>query len=267
MFPLTAANGRVRLTPRASLYGGSIAGEIRIDVREGADADFGLVQNLANVDLLSLGRDYLDTEAITGTGNVNLDLRARGSNMGQLMRELDGDVSFTLSDGAWEGIDAWYELRRARAVASGNPAPAREGARRTPFSSVSATGVIENALLTNRDLNASLGFMSIDGAGTVNLLTNEMNFEVTAQFIDGEMLQSDPAMASLAGARLPLTVGGTLDAPSIRPQFGSMVREAAREAVDEAVEEERNEAEERLEEQRDEARDRLRDRLRGILDR
>ena len=266
VFGVNARNGRVRLTPRASLYGGSINGEIRIDVR-GDSADFGLVQSLANVDLMPLGRDYLDTEAVSGTGNVNLDLRATGANMGQLMRELDGDVSFTLSDGAWEGLDAWYELRRARAVASGDPAPAREGARRTPFSSVSATGVIENAVLTNRDLNASLGFMSMTGSGTVNLLTDAIDFAVTARFIDGEQLQSDPAMAGLAGASLPLTVGGTLAEPAIRPDFGALVRARAQEAVQERVEEQRGEVQERVDEQRDEARDRLRDRLKGILDR
>jgi AsmA protein len=191
VFALSAGDGRVRLTPRAALYGGTINGEIRIDV-QGDAAQFGLAQSLRNVDLLGLGRDYLDTEAITGTGNVTLDLVAVGRNMGELMRALDGTISFSATDGAWEGFDAWYELRRARAVTSGNDAPARNGARRTPYSSVSASGTIEDALLTNDDFNASLGFMSIDGTGTVNLLSNELDFDVTARFVDGELLQSDP---------------------------------------------------------------------------
>lgn len=259
VFTLSAGDGRVNLTPRAALYGGTIAGEIRIEV-QGDAAQFGLAQSLRNVDLLGLGRDYLDTEAITGTGNVTLDLVAVGRNMGEVMRALDGTISFSATDGAWEGFDAWYELRRARAVTSGDDAPARNGARRTPYSSVSASGTIEDALLTNDDFNASLGFMSIDGTGTVNLLSNELDFEVTASFVDGELLQSDPAMAELAGASLPLSVGGTLAAPAIRPDFGAMVRQRARQEVQERVEEEREEA-------REEVQERLRDRLRGILDR
>jgi AsmA protein len=263
---LSAGDGRVRLTPRAALYGGTINGEIRIDV-QGDAAQFGLAQSLRNVDLLGLGRDYLDTEAITGTGNVTLDLVAVGRNMGELMRALDGTISFSATDGAWEGFDAWYELRRARAVTSGNDAPARNGARRTPYSSVSASGTIEDALLTNDDFNASLGFMSIDGTGTVNLLSNELDFDVTARFVDGELLQSDPEMAALAGAALPLSVGGTLAAPSIRPDFGAVVRERARQEVQERVDEERGEVQERVEEEREEVQERIRDRLRGILDR
>jgi AsmA protein len=266
VFTVAAGNGRVRLTPRAALYGGTIAGEIGIDV-QGDTANFSLEQRLQGVNMLDLGRDYLATEAITGTGNVSLDLEAVGANMGEVMRALDGAVSFEVTDGSWEGLDAWYELRRARAVASGNDAPAREGARRTPFSRVSATGAIEDAVLTNRDLNATLGFMSIDGAGTVNLLTDAIDFEVTATFIDGQLLQSDPEMASLAGASLPLNVGGTLAAPAIRPDFGALVRARARQEVQERVDEERSEVQERVDQEREEVQERVRDRLRGILDR
>jgi AsmA protein len=266
VFTLAAGDGSVRVTPRASLYGGTINGEIRIDV-QGDAAQVGLAQSLRNVDLLGLGRDYLDTEAITGTGNVTLDLVAVGRNMGEVMRALDGTISFSATDGAWEGFDAWYELRRARAVTSGEDAPSRNGARRTPYSSVTASGTIEDALLTNDDFNAYLGFMSIDGTGTVNLLDNELDFDVTARFVDGEQLQSDPAMADLAGASLPLSVTGTLDAPSIRPDFGAVVRERARQEVQERVDEERDEVQERVDEEREEVQERLRDRLRGILDR
>jgi AsmA protein len=207
--------------------------------------------------MLSLGRDLLEAEDVSGTGNVSLNLTSTGSNLGQMRRDLDGDVSFSVRDGALEGFDFWYELRRARAVTDGNPAPEREqGPRRTPFSSISASGVVADAILTNRDLNGTLAFMTIDGSGTVNLLTDAIDFDMTAQFVDGPVLQSDPAMAGLAGQALPLTVGGTLDAPSIRPDFAALVRERARSEVSERVDEEREEVEERV-----------RDRLRGILDR
>jgi AsmA protein len=266
VFALTARDGRVRLTPRATLYGGTVAGEIGIDV-QGDAVNFSLAQQLQGVNMLDLGRDYLATEAITGTGNVTLDLQAVGANMGDLMRALDGTMSFSIDDGSWEGLDAWYELRRARAVTSGNDAPAREGARRTPFSRVAASGTIEDAVLTNRDLNATLGFMSIDGSGTVNLLSDAIDFDVTATFTDGELLRSDPEMAGLAGDSLPLSVAGTLSEPAIRPDFGALVRARAQQEVEQRVDEERGEVQERVEQEREEVQERVRDRLRGILDR
>lgn len=270
-FGLTAANGRVRLTPAANLYGGTIRGTIGIDV-QGDSARFSLVQELSNVDLFGLGRDYLETEDLSGTGNVSLNLTADGSNLGAIRRSFDGRASFALRDGAWEGLDAWYELRRARAVLDRNPTPERDGEPRTTFSNVSASGIVEDAVLTTSDFNATLPFMAVNGAGTVNLLSDEIAFEMTAALVDGPVLQSDPAMARMAGSRLPLTVGGTLAAPSIRPDFGAIVSERVQERVDEErgqveerVEEQRSEVQERLEEQREETRGRLRDRLRDAI--
>ncbi len=256
VFGVNAANGRVVLAPRASLYGGSANGEVRIDVLDGNAARMTLVQQLDGVDILPLARDFVESEMVSGTAGARLNLTATGSNVGEMRRVLAGDVSFTLRDGAWEGFDVWYELRRARAVLDGNPAPARDAARRTPFSSVSASGVIEDAVLTNRDLNATLPFMVVNGSGSVNLLTDAMDFSLVARMVDGETLQSDPAMASLAGLELPLSVGGTLAEPSVRPDFGAVVRSRAEQEV-----------RERLEDEREEATERLQDRIRGIFNR
>jgi AsmA protein len=239
---VSANDGRIRLTPSAGLYGGTYAGAIGIDVQDDT-ALLTLQQELASVDVATLMLDYLELEMFT--------------NVGEVMRALDGDVSFALSDGTWEGVDVWQQMRRARATFEQEDAPpAPDGEPRTPFSSISASGVIEDAVLTNDDLTASFDFMTIAGAGVVELLNDSMNLDVTATFNDNELLQSDPLMADLAGDSLPLTVTGSLAAPTVRPDFNAMVRAEVEEAVDEAIEEEREELEERLQ-----------DRLRGIFDR
>jgi AsmA protein len=258
-FALTAANGAVRLTPSAQLYGGRFNGDVRIQV-EGDSARMNVEQNLDDVNLAALGQDLLGSQDITGTGDVRLNLVTQGQNVGQMRRDLDGDVSFSVTNGSLEGIDLWYELRRGRARLSSDPEPAREGtARRTTFSSLSATGVVENALLTNRDLNGRLDFMTIDGTGTVNLLDDTIDFDLKATMIDGPVLQSDPEMVRYAGDVLPLRVTGTIDAPSVLPDFAAIVRQQVSEEVQERVEE-------RREEVREEVRDRLRDRLRERLE-
>jgi AsmA protein len=234
---------------------------------QGDSARFTLEQNISNVDLNGLARDFLATEDLSGTGNVSLDLAAVGSNVGAMRRDLDGEASFAFRDGAWEGIDAWYELRRARAALDRAPTPEREGEPRTTFSNVSASGVVTDGVLTTNDLNATLPFMALNGAGTVNLLTDELDLDATASFVDGPVLQSDPAMARMVDQRLPLNIGGTLGAPTILPDFAAMVKEELQEEVDEAVEEQKDELEQELDQERDEAEERVRDRLRGLFDR
>ena len=111
-------------------------------------------------------------------------------------------------------------------------------------------------MLTNNDLNGTLDFMSLDGAGTVNLLNDAIAFDLTAKLVDGPTLQSDPGMAKMAGDTLPLKVTGTIDAPSVLPDFNAIVRQQAEQEVDAAVEE-----------KREEVREEVRDRLRGLFDR
>src|SRR5690606_19506753 len=138
--------------------------------------------------------------------------------------------------------------------------------------------VVEDALLTNNDLNATLPYVTLDGSGTVNLLDDTLDFDATVTFVDGPALQSEPRMAGLAGDELPLTIGGTIAEPAIRPNFSALVRARAQEAVSERVQEERAEIDQRLEQEREEVdqrldqereevQERVRDRLRGIFDR
>jgi AsmA protein len=254
-FDLRAANGQLTLTPSASLYGGSYTGRVGLAV-QGNAATLSLAQTIEGIDLAPFGRDFLDSDMISGKGRLQLDVSASGTKLGEIQRALDGDVSFSFTDGAWEGMDMFYELRRARALARRDSPPTRpEGPRRTPFSSIAASGVVEDSILTNRDLNATLAFMTVTGAGTVNLLTNEMAFDLDATFVDGPALQSAPELADLAGSQLPLNVGGTLDAPTIVPDFAALVSNRVREEV-----------EQRVEEEKEDLQDRVRDRLRRLLE-
>jgi len=253
---LTVANGTARLTPSAQLYGGRFNGDIRITA-QGNSANMNVEQTLDDVNLAALGQDLLGSQDITGTGDVRLKLATTGQNLGAMRRDLDGDVSFSVTKGSLEGIDLWFELRRARARLDGETLPERGDApRRTTFSSLSATGVVENALLTNRDLNGTLDFMTVDGSGTVNLLDDKIAFDLVAKMVDGPVLQSDPAMVKYAGKTLPLKVTGTISEPSVLPDFGAIVKQQVTQ-----------EAQDKVDEKVDEAKDRVRDRLRGLLNR
>ena len=249
-FGLTADNGALSLAPSAQLYGGKTAGDIKLQV-EGNAARVTLDQDLDGVDLAKLGQDLLGAADITGTGSLKLNLVASGSNVGAVRKGLDGDVAFTISNGTVEGLDLWYELRRARARLDKAAVPDRPaGTPRTKFSTLSATGTVENALLTNRDLAGKLDFMALTGAGTVNLLTDAVDFDLKATFVDGPALQSDPDMVKYAGATVPLRVTGTVAAPTVLPDFGAIVKARVQQEISK-----------KLEEKTESLRDKLRERL------
>ncbi|HUO69005.1 MAG TPA: AsmA family protein, partial [Gammaproteobacteria bacterium] len=255
-FGLTAANGMLKLTPTASLYGGKYGGDIALAVQQ-KDAKMTIAQHVDAVDLDPLGKDLLGAQYFTGTGNVKLDLVATGSNLGAMRRGVDGAVSFDVKNGSLEGVDLWYELRRVRAVLDKSEAPPRPaGLRRTPFSSLSASGDVKDALLTNKDLKGVLDFMTITGSGTVNLLDDKIDLDLKATMVDGPKLRSDPLMAKYAGQSLPLHATGTMAEPSVLPDVGALARQKAS-----------DEASKALDEQKQKAQDKLKDKLKGLLNR
>jgi AsmA protein len=273
-FALVAGNGRMTLTPTGKLYGGTTEGEIVIEV-QGDAARMALRENLSNIDMAGLARDYLKMDTLEGTGSVRLDLAAVGRKVGEIKQDLDGTASVAITDGAWTGIDVWHSVMSARAKLTGPEVPPLEGEPRTTFSRVAIGGAVNNAVLTTNEFVGVLPFASLSGTGTVHLLTTELDVRARAALTDGPVLQQDPVLSDLAGVQFPLRVSGTLDAPSILPdmsEIGSMVAQAVRneaeEEVDEAVEEEREEINQELEQEREEAEDRLeeslRDRLRGL---
>ena len=255
-FALNAGNGAVRLTPSAQLYGGRFTGDIRVQV-EADSARMNVEQNLDDVDLAAARPGSARLAGHHGHGRRALESRDGGAELGRdaararRRRRVHGDERLARRPRPLVRAAARSRAARRRRVPERGDAP-----RRTTFSSLSATGVVEDALLTNRDLNGRLDFMTIDGSGTVNLLDDAIDFDLVATMVDGPVLQSDPEMVKYAGKNLPLTVTGTVDAPSVVPAFGAIVREQVSEEVNERVDEER-----------EEVRERVRDRLRGLLER
>ena len=173
-----------------------------------------------------------------------------------MRKGVDGAVSFDVKNGSLEGIDLWYELRRVRAVIDKSEAPSRPpGPRRTPFSSLGATGDVKDALLTNKDLKGVLDFMTITGSGTVNLLDDKIDLDLKATMVDGPKLQSDPLMAKYAGQSLPLHATGTMAEPSVLPDVGALAKQRASDEANKA-----------LDEQKQKAQDKLKDKLKGLLE-
>ena len=68
-----------------------------------------------------------------------------------IQRDLDGSIQMELIDGAWEGTDVWYELRKARSLVKGEAAPQPPANPRTQFSSMKANGKVTDGVMQNDD--------------------------------------------------------------------------------------------------------------------
>ena len=245
---LNTNNGRLHLYPiTADLFGGTYSGDVRIDVA-GRISKLSVNEKIADVDLARLAKTMFGQENITGKINGAFSLSGKGEDMAAIQRSLAGKISFELNNGTYEGMDIWYELRRARALIKGEQAPEAVLPAKTEFSIVRATGVITDGIMRNDDLFAELPFMQITGKGQVDLAAATVDYNMTARILERPEFLRDATAAELdefTKAVIPLKITGPLAAPSVRPDLEKLLRK-------------------RVE---DEIKDRLKDTLRDLLGR
>ncbi len=235
---LNAANGDMRLHPiTADLFDGKYDGDVRINA-SGSVPVLSVNENVRDVSLGSLARAMFKQENVTGTINGSFKLSGRGENLAAIQRSLGGNMSMELIDGAWEGTDLWYELRRARALYKQEPAPEPELPARTQFSSVKATGPVTDGVFRNNDLFAQLPFMQLTGKGSVDFAAAEVDYRMTARILENPEFAADATAEELdefTEAKIPLRITGSLADPTIAPDIEEMLKEEVKERVEEEI--------------------------------
>ena len=233
---LNLDDGRLRLHPISSrLFDGQYQGDVRVDA-SGDIPVLSVNERIQDVSLAPFGMAMFERQNLSGRINGTFQLTGRGQHMGEVQESLNGDIAFSLTDGAWEGTDVWYQLRRTRAVIRQQPAPTPELPARTRFSEVSATGKVVNGVLNNNDFRAELPFMQLTGSGTVNLVEATVDYGLSARILDKPEIMgdvTDEEIADLTRTVLPVRISGSLAEPS----FGLDLESLAKERVEEEVKE------------------------------
>lgn len=236
---VSAADGLVRLHPLGSdLFGGRYDGDIRMDVT-GNEPRLTLNERVQDVQLSNLSQAMFDVEHVTGRIDGSFDLTATGHNLGQMRRRLNGEMAFSMREGAWEGVDVWHQVRTANALFRQRSAPEQpDGPPRTEFTEVTGTAQVTDGVLVNEDFVGLLPFMRMTGSGQVNLVEGMLDYRLTATFIDSPELARDSALADLGGRSLPMRIDGELTSPRLRPDFSAMVTDELRDRAADRVRDE-----------------------------
>jgi AsmA protein len=235
---LNAADGNMRLHPiTADLFEGKYDGDVRINA-SGSVPVLSVNENVRDVSLGSLAQAMFEQENITGTINGSFRLSGRGESLAAIQRSLGGSMSMELIDGAWEGTDLWYELRRARALYKQEPAPEPELPARTQFSSVKATGPVTDGVFRNDDLFAQLPFMQLTGRGSVDFAAAKVDYRMTARILENPEFATDATAEELdefTQAKIPFRITGSLADPTIAPDIEEMLKDEVKKKVEEEI--------------------------------
>ena len=237
---LNAAHGKLRLHPvSASLFDGRYAGDVRINAA-GDVPSVSVNETISDVSLGALAQAMFDQQNVTGRINGSFRLGGSGADLAAIQRDLDGSIEMELMDGAWEGTDVWYELRRARALFRQETPPQPTLPARTRFSNVRATGPVTDGVFRNDDLVAELPFMRLTGKGKVDFAAGKVDYGLVARILEKPELASELSPEELddfTEAEIPLRISGPLTEPSIVPDVEKMLTDEVKKKVEKELKE------------------------------
>jgi AsmA protein len=260
--PVRARAGDVRVTPTARLFGGTLAGRgLHLDATR-SPARLEVAHEIRGVDAGAAVKAYADSDRLAGRLDATLALQGSGATDAALLDSLAGPLQFTVTDGALQGVDLAYELQRARALFRREAPPARAGTPRTPFRTLRGDSRLARGVLASDPLELQTDVLDVRGKGTFRLVDQAIDYRLVATVRDVSKTAPtaaglDPAaLADLRSLEIPVTIGGTVQAPKVRPDVSAL----AKARLKREVEQRRDEAGQKLQ-------DKVRDRLNRILGR
>lgn len=250
-----ARDNKLQLDPlQATLYDGKYRGAVLVDAN-GKLPHLVLEQHLDGINFAPLLDALYKTKRMSGRGSVNMKLAGNGADTDAIKKTLAGMLDFNVKEGAINGFDLWYEIRRARAVLKQQSIPTRSGPEQTNFTSLSGSATVDNGQLSNKDLVAAMQYLKVTGQGSINLVSNGIDYQVNAAVMK---IPAEDKLAEqtqdIAGLSIPVRITGTIADPKVRPDVAGLVKEKAKQRIDEEKQ--------KLEEK---AKDKLKDKLRGLL--
>lgn len=242
---VNAAGGKLHVFPsEAQMYGGQYHGDISLDA-SGRTPRLSVDEHLNNIDFAPLLNDMLETRRMSGHGNAAIKAAATGADSSAMLRTLTGTLEFHVDDGALEGADLWYEIRRARALLRQQAPPARTGPEHTSFTALSATGKLNNGVLVNDDLHVAMKFLQVSGRGSADLPAGTLDYHLDAVVLKiPEETATDTQ--DIVGLKVPVLVTGSFASPKVRPDVNALLKARVQQEIDKHKDEVKQKLEDKL---------------------
>jgi AsmA protein len=232
-------DGKVSLDPlQASAFRGRSVTKLDYDLGA-AVPTLRVDQRLDGVDVAALLGTLAKVRPLEGTGDATFTLATHGDGAAALFANVSGPFDIRVSNGALVGTDLWYEIQRAISTAQlKSSALTLENSGRTAFERMTARGTLRNRTLVNDRMEFVTDFAVVKGRGDVDYGANHLDLDLTARLLktpSGRLF--GVKVSRLQDAPIPLTVGGTLQEPKVRPDVSELLEAVAKDTLQQPLEE------------------------------
>lgn len=245
---VTARNGVLELDQKINrFYEGDYKGKVVVDARNETPKHRVDVA-VAGVSAGPLLQDLVGEDRLLGKGHFSARLNTTGNSVPALKQGLGGDLEFEFADGAVKGINIAKILRDTRARFEGKPVSSDSEPLQTDFSKLSGTGVITKGVLSNKDLLAMTPFLRVTGSGQVDLVAEQLDYEVKPVVVATPKGQGGEGLEDLKGVTVPVRLTGPWDSPVYRVDWATVLISTQGTKIEEKKEEIRQQLEDKLQE-------------------
>lgn len=224
---INAQNNLIALNPiTAKLYQGDYAGNLSLQLQNKNWQISSDVQ-LKDIQVESLLQDLIPNShlKLAGADNLQAHFSSTGNDSMSLLNHLNGQGNTTLSNGILRGIDIPRIVNMGKSLLNGKAPAAQTGPKQTDFGTLSASWVIQNGIITNNDLLLQAPQLQANGKGTINLILQQLNYQIMAQPIHPDTHQPD-------GIAIPVKISGPFANLTIHPDFNAIVQNQIQQQLD-----------------------------------
>jgi len=224
---LNAAKGLVKLNPMsANLYQGQYKGNVALDAR-GKTLKLSINENLKGVQAGPLLKDLSGDDKISGVANAQVKLSGNGATVDQIKQTLTGNGQFSFTNGALKGINVAESIRKAKAALKGEKLAPSDEPVQTDFSSLTGSFTAKNGIISNQDLVTMAPLLRINGAGTIDLPKENINYGLKVAIVGTSKGQGSVDLSDLNGLTIPVKITGTFANPKPTVDLASLFKEKA----------------------------------------
>lgn len=230
-----ANNGQLLIKPLdISGYGSNIQGQVKLQIKK--DTPY-VYADLKIKDLKSglLLKDFMQMDKLKGIASIEAKINSKGIKLSQLKQNLNGNFSLSLKDGSIKGYDLHHQGKVLEAKLKARPIPPTPSPLKTDFANVSASGMINNGLITNNDLRAETPFTRVIGRGTIDIAKETLNYVTSVKFTSSSNVKDNEVYEKMNAIPLEINITGTFSDPKIKPNFGKVLEQAAKKEIQKEV--------------------------------
>jgi AsmA protein len=210
---LTNKSGLVQIqNASADLYQGKLVAKATLDARK-TPVSYSFNKQLSGLALRPMLTDAADIDLLSGTAKLTIEGKGHSLLPEQIKKNLLATGSFEVTDGSLYGVNVAQMIRNAKATLKNETQAGDDSEQKTDFSSLTGSFNLTDAVLTNPDLKMAAPLLRLAGKGSANLLSEELDYQLSTALVNTSKGQGGKEKDDLAGVEIPLKISGTLQKP------------------------------------------------------